>query len=477
MKDNGNYMRGFIPYAVAAAVLSLCGGFTAALPSNISTEWNMANSVTFISLAYSIGAATLAPVMGKLGDAIGRRRMMLWAMALYTVGQILIAICPGGSLPLMLVFRFVAGAGAAGIAPVVISYIMTDFPQEKVGQGFSIYMFLSCCMVIFGPTIGGIVMAQSGWRSVMWICVALCVISFILVFIMVPKGQKTGQSLKGFDYVGAVFVLLFFASFMCMFTFGQNNGWMDQVTLGCIAVAVVTLIILILIERRAGSPIISGAFIARRQFVFPVVVLFLTQGLMSSCMTNIITFSLLTTGDRTLSGIATSVMYIGMALGTIIIGPMADKREPKYVAAVALVFVIAGAALQMFITASSGLLVMCAALFLVGLGLGGNTTIFMNVALSGCKPELATSGSGTYNVFRDMSSPFGVAIFVPMFSAAIDSATLSDPHALPEALQGAVQGCVKALHSTAIWQVVFVVVGFALCFFIPKVHAAAADQS
>ncbi len=476
MKDNGKYMRGFIPYAVAAAVLSLCGGFTAALPSNISAEWNMAQSVTFISLAYSIGAATLAPIMGKLGDSLGRRRMLLLAMGIYTIGQLLIAVCPGGNLPLMLVFRFLAGAGAAGIAPVVVSYIMTEFPQEKVGQGFSIYMFLSCFVTIFGPTLGGIVIGMSGWRSVSWICVALCVISFILVFIMVPKGKGSGQSLKGFDFGGAVFVLLFFASFMCLFTFGQNNGWLDTVTIGCIVVAIVTLIIMVLIERKAKSPIMSGAFIFRRQFILPVVVLFLTQGLMSSCMTNIITFSLMTTGDRTLSGIATSVMYIGMAIGVIVIGPMADKRQPKYVAAVALIFVIAGAALQMFITATSGLPIMCAALLLVGLGLGGNTTIFMSVALSGCDPEVATSGSGTYNVFRDMSSPFGVAIFVPMFSAAINSAVLADPNSTPAALSEAVQGCVNALHNTALWQVVFVVIGFVLCFFIPKVQRPTAQN-
>ena len=69
-KTNTGYMKGFIPYAIAAAVLSLCGGFTAAVPTGIVNEWNMTESVTFITLAYSLGAAALAPIMGKLGDVL-----------------------------------------------------------------------------------------------------------------------------------------------------------------------------------------------------------------------------------------------------------------------------------------------------------------------------------------------------------------------------------------------------------------------
>ena len=193
MENNKNYMKGFVPYAVAAAILSLCGGFTASVPTAISTAWNADASLTFITLAYSLAAAAMAPIMGKLGGAIGRRKMLLGAMALYTVGQALIAICPQ-NVPLLLVFRFMVGIGAAGIAPVVMSYIMMEFPPEKMGQGFTIYMALACGMVIFGPTLGGIVMkvigTASAWRIVMWICVALCVISFLICFAKVKDNPN-----------------------------------------------------------------------------------------------------------------------------------------------------------------------------------------------------------------------------------------------------------------------------------------------
>lgn len=470
-KTNNGYMKGFIPYAIAAAVLSLCGGFTAAVPTGIVNEWNMTESVTFITLAYSLGAAALAPIMGKLGDVLGRRTTLLVAMGLYTIGQLLIAICPANSLPLLLLFRFMVGIGAAGIAPVVMAYIMMEFPPEKMGQGFTIYMFIACGMVVFGPTLGGIVMAKTGWRPVMWICVALCAIALILVLLMVKKDDGPKKSMAGFDFVGAVFVLIFFAMVLCVPTFGQNMGWGNLITLICAAVAVVSLIILVAVEKKAQSPILSGKFMARKQFILPVIVLFLSQGLLQSCMTNIIVYARYGFGDTTLSGIATSVMYVGMAIGTIVLGPQADKKEPRVVAAFALVFVAIGAALQLVLSDTLSLPLTCAALFFIGLGLGGNGTIFMKVVLSGCAPEVAASGSGTYNVFRDMSAPFGVALFVPMFTSGMTNGITENMAAGMDQAAATVQACVSSLHSVAIIQIICVVVGIVVCFMLPKVYA------
>ena len=469
-KTNTGYMKGFIPYAIAAAVLSLCGGFTAAVPTGIVNEWNMTESVTFITLAYSLGAAALAPIMGKLGDVLGRRTTLLVSLGLYTLGQLLIAICPSGSLAMLLVFRFMVGIGAAGVAPVVMAYIMTEFPPEKMGQGFTIYMAIACGMVVFGPTLGGIVMAKTGWRPVMWICVVLCVISVVLVMLLVKKDNGPKKSLAGFDFPGAVFVLLFFAMVLCVPTFGQNMGWTAKVTIVCIVVAVVALIARFAIEKKAQSPILSGPFMARKQFVLPVIVLFLSQGLLQSCMTNIIVYAKYGFGDSTVAGIATSVMYLGMAIGTIVLGPQADKKEPKNVASIALVFVAIGAALQMLFTATTGLGLMCASLFFIGLGLGGNGTIFMKVVLSGCSPELAGSGSGTYNVFKDMSAPFGVALFVPMFQSGLATKTAEGMAAGLDQGAATVQAAVDSLHSVALIQVVCVVVGIVVCMMLPKIY-------
>ena len=468
---NNHYMKGFTPYAIAAAVLSLCGGFTAAVPSNIVADWRLQETmVTWIAMAYSLGAATMAPIMGKLADMLGRRTTLLLGLSLFTAGPLLTALCPDGRFVLIMAFRFLSGVGAAAISPVVMSYIMTEFPQEKLGKGFTIYMVLSCGMVVFGPTLGGIVLSKTGWRPVMYICMAQAAGALAACLLLVKKGEGRRSVQARFDYTGAVLVLVFFSMLLSIPTFGQNAGWTARPTLICLFIGAAALALLVMAERRAQSPILDGRFMARKQFVLPVIVLFLSQGLLQSCMTNIITFAIVTTGDRALSGIATSVMYIGMALGTIVIGPMADKKEPRTIAAAALVFVAAGAALQMLFSAGTGLLLMCAAMFLIGLGLGGNGTIFLKVVLSGLAPELAGSGSGTYNVFRDMSAPFGVAVFVPMFSGGMVSGMNALAEAGVEPSAAKIAAAVESLHSTALVQTVCVLIGIGICFLLPTIY-------
>ena len=249
---------------------------------------------------------------------------------------------------------------------------------------------------------------------------------------------------------------------LCIPTFGQDSGWTSKPALICLGVAVVALIFLVAIEKKAQNPILNGRFMARKEFVLPVIALFLTQGLMQSCMTNTIMFAMTTQGNTTLSGIATSLMYVGMSIGSIVIGPMADKKEPRIVAAGALVFVALGAAVQMMFNETTGLAIFGLSLLLIGLGLGGNATIFLKVALSGLDPKLAGVGSGTYNMFRDMSAPFGVAIFVPMFSRGIASAMAAGADAI--------QANVSAIHSTAMMQVGSVIIGILVCLLIPKIY-------
>lgn len=468
---NKDYQRGFLPYAIAAAALSLCGGLMAAVPSNIVADWKLEESnVAWLAMAYSLGAAATAPILGKLADILGRRKTLLLGLSLLTSGFALAAVIPDGMLLPVMVFRFLSGVGAAGISPVVLAYIMTEYPREKQGKGFTLYMLISCGMVIFGPALGSVLLVRTGWRAVLYTCTVIGIFALAACLFLTKREEGARRGSGRFDYTGAALVLVFFSMLLFIPTFGQNDGWTAMSTLLCIAVGVLALILLYLAERKAENPILNRNFIARKQFILPVIALFLSQGLLQSCMTNIITFAIVTTGDRTLSGIATSILYVGMALGTVVIGPLADKREPRTVAAASLVFVALGAALQLRFTADTGLLLTGAAMFLIGLGLGGNGTIFLKVVLSGLSPELAGSGSGTYNVFRDMSTPFGVAVFVPLFSRRLAEGTAVRLEQGIGETAARTLAAVDAIRATALVQVVSVAAGIAVCLLLPKIY-------
>ena len=124
----------------------------------------------------------------------------------------------------------------------------------------------------------------------MWISSIICVIFLLLCFFTLPKQTFVRKPLKNFDLVGAFFVIAFFSLLLCVPSFGQNFGWSSAPFLLVLTLALITLAALVVTEKKAKNPILIGSFMARKAFILPVIILFLTQGLMQANMTNTIVF-------------------------------------------------------------------------------------------------------------------------------------------------------------------------------------------
>ena len=196
----------------------------------------------------------------------------------------------------------------------------------------------------------------------------------------------------------------------------------------------------------------------RSVFLFSVLALFLTQGLMQANMTGTIVFVNYTQPDNTaISGYAISVMYVGMSAGAVLLGPLADRFDPKRILVGSSGI---GCGILLLFTQATSVLLLMASLGVLGFGLGGNGTIFMKVVLSGLTPQEAGAGTGTYGLFRDLAAPFGVAVFVPLFTNQITdriAAGMAEPAA-----------AVASVHFLAIAEILCVSVGIIAVLFLPK---------
>lgn len=458
-----NHLSGFLPFALAAFLVGIIGGFTAVLGPAFVKDLNLDyNNTTWTALAMAISTATGAPILGKLGDVIGRRTTLLLGIAIFLIGNLLTAVA--SSLLFMIIARFIVGIGSAAIAPVVMSYIVTEFPPEKQAKGFSLYMLISSCAVIFGPTLGGLLIGFYGWRVMMWVCVGICALVLLLCFFMPIPSSAKQNSLKDFDKLGAVCIIIFFGLLLCLPSFGQNFGWTSRIFIFILLAAFLSFFALLFAEKRAKNSILKWNFMKRKVFVLSVLALFLTQGLMQANMTNIIVFVNYTQPQNTvISGYAISIMYIGMALGSVLIGPLADKREPKYVLIGSLTLTGIGCALMLLFTVDSSVVLLAASLGILGFGLGGNATIFMKVVLSGVPGKMAGSGTGTYGLFRDLAAPLGVAVFVPLFTNRITASVTSG---LTEAV-----AAVNAIQLISIIEILCVAVGIFIVSLLPKIYS------
>ena len=456
------YLRGFVPYALAAFLVGAVGGFTAVLGPAFVSDLNLPyNNTTWTALAMAASTAAFAPILGKLGDVIGRKATLLIGIAIFTLGNILTAIAP--SLFFMIIARFIVGIGSAAIAPVVMSYIVTEFPREKIAKGFSLYMLISSSAVIFGPTLGGLLIEFYGWRAMMWVCVAISAIIFLLCIVTHRKDSIALKPLTDFDGIGSVWVLIFFTLMLCLPSFGQNFGIRSIWFLIILIASVISFIGLFFAEKKATNPILSWKFMKRKKFFLSVLALFLTQGLMQANMTNIIVFINYTQPDNTIiSSYAISIMYIGMSLGSVVLGPLADRTEPKKVLAASLSLTGVGCAIMLLFTAQTSVIILAASLGILGFGLGGNAAIFMKVVLSGVPAETAGAGTGTYGLFRDLAAPFGVAIFVPLFTNRVTNIISSG--------KGEITAAVNSIKFLAIAEIICVIAGIAIVLFLPKIY-------
>ena len=462
MEQSRSYMKGFVPYALAAFLISLVGGFSAVLGPAFVRDLGIAyNNTTWTALAQAMSTAAFAPILGKLGDVLGRRFTLLAGILVFMLGNVLAALAP--SLMVMLVARFIVGVGTAAVAPVVMSYIVTEFPPHAVSKGFSLYMLLSSAAVIFGPTLGGLIINASGWRTMVWVCAAICAAVFIPCALLGDKKAPPRRSMAGFDGLGAVLVLVFFSLMLCIPSFGQNFGWDSSAFLSVLVASVIALVGLVLVERRAANPILPGGFMRRRAFILSVLALTLTPGLMQANMTNTIVFVNYTQpGNDVISAYAISVMYLGMSLGAALLGPLADKHEPRGVLTGSLLLTGIGCGLLLLFTAEAPVLLLMASLGLLGFGLGGNGTIFMKVALSDLPGGKAGAATGTYGLFRDLAAPFGVAVLVPLFTNRIAGYTA-------QGVAGA-EAAVRAIHSLAVIEIICVAAGVAVVLMLPRIH-------
>lgn len=187
---------------------------------------------------------------------------------------------------------------------------------------------------------------------------------------------------------------------------------------------------------------------------------------MQANMTNTIVFNNYTQPDNTIiSGYAISIMYLGMSLGSILLGPQSDRFEPKRILTGSLLLTGLGCALMLLYSTTTPLLILASALGILGFGLGANATIFMKIVLTNLPVESAGLGTGTYGLFRDLAAPFGVAIFVPMFTNEITRLT-SDSLAplLPSS------AAVDSIHMLSVIEISCIAIGILIVQFLPNIH-------
>lgn len=208
-------------------------------------------AVQWVVLAYLLAITALIVSVGRLGDLIGRRRLLLIGIALFTVASILCAVAP--TLGWLIAARTLQGAGAATMMALTMALVGEAVAKEKLGRAMGLLGTVSAMGTCLGPTLGGVLIASAGWPGIFLINVPLGLLAFGLAYGFLPVDRRGKRS--GFDVPGTLALVLTLVAYALAMTLGHGHfGPLNGALLLAAAVGVCALVF---IENRTSSPLIK----------------------------------------------------------------------------------------------------------------------------------------------------------------------------------------------------------------------------
>ncbi|MGA2388637.1 MAG: MFS transporter [Candidatus Sulfotelmatobacter sp.] len=218
--------------------------------------------VQWVVESYGVFSGTLILVGGSLGDLFGRRLIFLLGVAIFALASLGCGLAP--STELLIIARSIQGMGAALLVPGSLAIISTSFDEKSRGQAIGTWSGFTAITTAVGPVLGGWLVQHASWRWVFLINLPLAVAVIAISLWHVPESRSTAAGRV--DWLGAIFVTLGLGGLVYGFIESVNLGWKDPLVLASLIVGCVCLILFLMAEARANSPMVPLALFASSSF-------------------------------------------------------------------------------------------------------------------------------------------------------------------------------------------------------------------
>jgi len=218
--------------------------------STTGTEWLLTSTL--------LVAAVSVPVLGRLGDLYGKRRMLLVATLALVVGSVICALAD--SIGVMILGRIVTGISSAAI-PLGISLIGQVLPAKRAGSGIALVSATLGIGGALGLPLAALVAEHSDYHVLFWICAVGGAATFAGIWFALAEAPRIGHGRM--DFPGAVLLAAALVSLLLPLAEATTWGWGDPRTIGLLVLAAVLLAVFVLVERRVASPLVDLVVNAR----------------------------------------------------------------------------------------------------------------------------------------------------------------------------------------------------------------------
>ncbi|WP_324734604.1 MFS transporter [Pseudomonas paeninsulae] len=388
------------------------------------------HSVQWVVLAYLLAITSLIVSVGRLGDMLGRRRLMLAGILVFTLASALCGVAP--TLWLLIAARALQGLGAAIMMALTMALIGETVAKEKTGSAMGLLGTLSAIGTALGPTLGGVLIAGPGWRAIFLINLPLGLLALILAARHLPADRPLALAERvRFDHLGTLLLVLTLAAYALAMTLGRGSFGLLNAAL--LAAAAVGAGLFLRVESKAASPLIRlamfrdstlGASFAMSALVMTVMMATLVVGPFYLCAALGL--------DAARVGLAMSFGPIISALTGVPAGRIVDRFGAPRMSITGLSIMAAGALILPVLPMSLGVPGYIAALIVLTAGYAlfqaaNNTAVMANV-----HPDRRGVVSGLLNLSRNLGLITGASVMGSVFAFGAATTDISTAH--PEAV-------------------------------------------
>ncbi|SBW27161.1 DHA2 family efflux MFS transporter permease subunit [Protofrankia symbiont of Coriaria ruscifolia] len=394
------------------------------------------SSLAWVVNAYLIAFAGLLLLAGRLGDLIGRKRVFMAGLSMFTVASLLCGV--SGSREMLIVARFVQGVGGAMASAVILGMIVTMFPEPREqAKAIGVYSFVASAGASIGLLVGGVLTQAINWHWIFFVNVPLGIVTAVLAVRLLEAERGIGLR-AGADIAGAFLVTSALMLGVYTIVAAADHGWASAHTLGFGAVAIALLAAFVVRQANASNPLLPlRIFRSRNVLGANLIQILMVAGMFGMFFLGALYLQRVLGYDPVQTGLAFLPVSLGIGMLSLGFSARLNMRfGARAVLLPGLALGVGGLALITRVPVDGSYLAnVLPAMLLLGIGAGLSFPALMTLAMSDATPADSGLASGLVNTTLQAGGALGLAILATLSASRTDH-LVADGDSTASALTG-----------------------------------------